>query len=284
MLLVVWGINYAGTRVYGEMEFWFCSLKVITIVGLIILGIILSAGGGPSHEVIGFKYWAETGGFMQLEGIPGAKGRFLGFFSTLINAAFAFVGTEMTSIGAAETSNPRKAVPNAIRGVWIRLLLFYICSAFVIGILVSPSDPSLNLSSTAAKSPFVIAINQYVLPVHYPSSLGNLLGSCDTITSPLLHNQPTNSNVTAPGYRSYHRSSTQCSYHPLGLPPWQICSSALARCTAFTAEALRQASLERFDLMAFRGFASSSAQYLPCSRLWPAQEARQELSSATSPT
>ncbi|KAH6676312.1 putative arginine permease [Halenospora varia] len=158
MLIVVWAINLAGTRVFGEMEFWFCSIKVLTIVGLIIVGIVITAGGGPNHENIGFRFWHETGGFVQYSGIPGAEGRFLGFFSVLISAAFAFIGTEITAIAAAETGNPRKSVPNAIKSVWIRLVLFYICSAFLIGMLVSPTDPSLNLASTAAKSPFVIAI------------------------------------------------------------------------------------------------------------------------------
>lgn len=89
MLLVVYCINFAGTRVYGEIEFWFCSIKVVTIIGLIILGVIITSGGGPNHQAIGFKYWNETGGFVQYHDIPGAKGRFLGFFSVLISAAFA---------------------------------------------------------------------------------------------------------------------------------------------------------------------------------------------------
>ncbi|KAH8698690.1 putative arginine permease [Talaromyces proteolyticus] len=165
MLIVVWAINFAGTRVFGEMEFWFCSIKVITIIGLIITGVIISAGGGPNHTAIGFKYWSETGGFVQYSGIAGAKGRFLGFFSVLIDAAFAFIGTEITAIAAAETASPRKNVPRAIKSVWIRLVLFYVCSAFLIGLLVSPSDPSLNISSTAAKSPFVIAIKNAGIPV-----------------------------------------------------------------------------------------------------------------------
>ncbi|TYJ56100.1 hypothetical protein B9479_003210 [Cryptococcus floricola] len=158
VLIVVWAINFAGTKYYGECEFWFASLKIITIIGLIISGIIITSGGGPNHETIGFRFWNETGGFMQYEGIAGAKGRFLGFFATLISAAFAFIGSEITAIAAAETLDPRRAVPRAIKSVWVRLVLFYITSAFLIGLLVSPSDPSLNLSSTAAKSPFVIAI------------------------------------------------------------------------------------------------------------------------------
>ncbi len=160
MLIVVLGINFAGTRVYGEMEFWFCSIKIITIIGLIIAGIVISASGGPNHHAIGFYYWQEAGGFVQYAGIPGAKGRFLGFFSVLISAAYTFVGTEVTAIAAAETADPRRSVPNAIRSVWIRLVIFYLLSAFMIGLLVSPTDPSLNLKSTAAKSPFVIAIQE----------------------------------------------------------------------------------------------------------------------------
>ncbi|CAN8106043.1 unnamed protein product [Discula destructiva] len=165
MLMVVYAFNFSPNKAYGEMEFWFASIKVITVTGLILLGIIISAGGGPNHEAIGFKYWNETGGFVQYLGIPGAKGRFLGFFSVLINAAFAFIGAEVTAIAAAETADPRRAVPKAIKSVWFRLILFYICSAFIVGLLVSPSDPSLNLGSTAAKSPFVIAIKEAGIPI-----------------------------------------------------------------------------------------------------------------------
>ncbi|KAL2060509.1 hypothetical protein VTL71DRAFT_9540 [Oculimacula yallundae] len=150
--------NWGGTRVFGEMEFWFCTIKVITIVGLIILGVVITAGGGPNHQAFGFRFWNETGCFVQYSDIPGAKGRFLSFFSVMINAAFAFIGTEITAIAAVETANPRRTVPGAIKSVWIRLVLFYLCSAFIIGLLVSPTDPSLDLASTAAKSPFVIAI------------------------------------------------------------------------------------------------------------------------------
>lgn len=77
-LIVVVVINLLGAGVYGECEFWFSSIKVLTIVGLIILGecsicdypvdiahesvgIIISAGGGPDHHTIGFEYWRNPG-------------------------------------------------------------------------------------------------------------------------------------------------------------------------------------------------------------------------------
>ncbi|BGP00891.1 hypothetical protein NBRC10513v2_001015 [Rhodotorula toruloides] len=152
-------INFGGSRVYGETEFWFASIKMVTILGLIILGIVLTAGGGPSGEVIGGKYWQNPGPLVQYLGIEGAKGRFLGFFTVLLQSAYSYIGSEIVAIAAAEAKNPKKTVPSAIKKVWVRIVLFYVCSVTVIGLLVSSADPRLNLSDgTAASSPFVIAV------------------------------------------------------------------------------------------------------------------------------
>lgn len=51
----------------------------MTIIGLIITGVIISAGGGPNHEAIGFKYWDETGGFTPYEGIGKRISQFVAF-------------------------------------------------------------------------------------------------------------------------------------------------------------------------------------------------------------
>ena len=157
-VLVLQFVQDPSSLARASLTIALAGIKVITVIGLIITGVVITAGGGPDGEAIGFRFWNQTGGFVQYAGIPGAKGRFLGFFSVLISAAFAFIGTEITAIAAAEAADPRRTVPKAIRTVWVRLILFYIASAFVIGLLVSPSDPSLDLESTAAKSPFVIAI------------------------------------------------------------------------------------------------------------------------------
>jgi len=157
-LVVIVFINFCGVRYYGEAEFWFSFIKVTTIVGLIILGIVLDLGGGPSHDRIGFRYWKKPGAFNQLNGIPGTKGRFLAFWATFINAAFSFLGTEIVALAAGEAENPRRNVPKAIRRVFYRILLFYVGGVIVIGWLVPYNDPRLLGASTAASSPFVIAI------------------------------------------------------------------------------------------------------------------------------
>ncbi|KAG0140635.1 hypothetical protein CROQUDRAFT_664942 [Cronartium quercuum f. sp. fusiforme G11] len=158
-LLIVTAINMGGARFYAEFEFWFASIKVVTIVGLIILGIILDAGGGPDHDHLGFRYWRNPGPFVQYLGIEGSLGRFLGFWAVLIQASFSYIGTEITAITAGEARNPKKSLPTAIRGVAVRICMFYILGTFVIGLLVPSNDPRLHLDShDAASSPFVIAI------------------------------------------------------------------------------------------------------------------------------
>ncbi|KAG2361323.1 amino acid permease [Suillus spraguei] len=150
-LSVVLIINMLGAGAYGEAEFIFASIKVITITSLIILG-------GPNHDRIGFRYWKNPGPFAQYLGIEGAKGRFLGWWAVLTQAAFSFSGTEVVAIAAGEAKNPRRNLPKAIRRVYIRILLFYIGGTLVIGLLVPFNNPSLKLNSEAAQSPFVIAI------------------------------------------------------------------------------------------------------------------------------
>ncbi|KAK0440399.1 amino acid permease [Desarmillaria tabescens] len=152
-------INLFGAGAYGEAEFIFASIKVITIVGLVILGVVLDLGGGPNHDRLGFRYWKNPGPFVNYQGIPGAKGRFLGFWAVLTQAAFSFIGTEIVAISAGEAKNPRITLPKAIRKVYVRIILFYILGTLIIGLLVPSNDARLDLNDgTAASSPFVIAI------------------------------------------------------------------------------------------------------------------------------
>ncbi|KAI0935319.1 hypothetical protein AcV7_003793 [Taiwanofungus camphoratus] len=173
-LVVVILINMFGAGAYGEAEFIFASIKVITITGLIILGIVLDLGGGPNHDRIGFRYWKHPGPFAQYAGIPGAKGRFLAWWAVMTQAAFSFIGTEVVAIAGAEAKNPRRNIPKAIRRVYVRILLFYIGGVTIIGLLVPYDSKDLNLASgTAAASPFVIAIENAGIKV-----LPSIINAC----------------------------------------------------------------------------------------------------------
>lgn len=150
--VVVVVINLFGVRGYGEAEFVFSLIKVLAVVGFIILGVILDCGGGPIGGYIGGRYFDNPGAF--------AHG-FKGVCSVFVTAAFSFTGTELVGLAAAETENPRKTLPSAAKQVFWRILLFYILSLLMVGLLVPYNDPRLlgGSSVDAAASPFVISIN-----------------------------------------------------------------------------------------------------------------------------
>lgn len=145
-------INFFGVKGYGEAEFVFSFIKVITVVGFIILGVILVCGGGPEGGYIGARYFYDPGAF--------ANG-FKGVCSVFVTAAFSFAGSELVGLAAAETANPRKSLPGAAKQVFWRITLFYILSLLMVGLLVPyTSDRLIGASSVdAAASPFVIAIS-----------------------------------------------------------------------------------------------------------------------------
>lgn len=145
-------INFFGARGYGEAEFILSIIKVLAVVGFILFGIIVNCGGGPKEGYIGGKYWHNPGAFSN---------GFKGVCSVFVSAAFAFTGTELAGLAAAETRNPRKTLPRATKQVFWRILLFYIISLSLVGLLVPYTDKRLTngLSSVDARaSPFVIAI------------------------------------------------------------------------------------------------------------------------------
>jgi amino acid transporter len=69
--------------------------------------------------------------------VPGNTGRFLGFWSVFIQAAFAYGGPDMIAMTAGEARYPRRVLPNVFNRVIFRLLFFYIGGTFCIGTLVS---------------------------------------------------------------------------------------------------------------------------------------------------
>ncbi|KAI9791923.1 MAG: glyceraldehyde-3-phosphate dehydrogenase 1 [Piccolia ochrophora] len=153
-LLFIWSINLFGVKGYGEAEFVFAIIKVIAVIGFIILGIVINCGGAPNGGYIGGAYWSDPGAF---------KNGFKGLCSVFVTAAFAFAGTELVGLAAAETANPRKSLPTAVKQVFWRICLFYIVSLTIVGLIVRSDDPQLlNGDSTtnadASASPFVVAI------------------------------------------------------------------------------------------------------------------------------
>jgi amino acid transporter len=146
-------INVMGTLGYAEEEFVSSCIKLGATVVFMIIALVLVLGGGPSSGMYG-EYWGARTWYN-----PGAFNHgFKGFCTVFVTAAFSFSGTELVGLAAAETKNPLKSLPGAIRQIFWRITLFYILGLFFVGLLVPYDNEDLLGSSTDANtSPFVIA-------------------------------------------------------------------------------------------------------------------------------
>ncbi|KAJ9149358.1 Proline-specific permease [Pleurostoma richardsiae] len=169
ILVLVICLNIFAVAIYGEAEFCFASIKIITIVGLLLMAFIVDLGGNPKHQRLGFWTWKHPGAMKEYDG-KGDWGRFLGLFSTLVNAAFSYGGVELVAVAAGEAENPRKNIPKAVRRVFWRILFFYVLGSLAIGVLVASNDPHLlhaqeTGAAGAAQSPWVIGIQNVGIKV-----------------------------------------------------------------------------------------------------------------------
>ena len=124
-LVTMGAVNLAAVKAYGEFEFWFAMIKVVTIVLMIIGGgamIVFGLGNQGVPTGIG-NLWMH-GGFMP----NGAKGMLM----ALQMVMFAYLGVEMIGLTAGEADNPKKSIPDAINSVFWRILIFYVGALFVI--------------------------------------------------------------------------------------------------------------------------------------------------------
>ncbi|WP_431606326.1 amino acid permease [Kocuria rosea] len=148
-LAILFALNALSARAYGESEFWFSLVKVVTIVLFLGLGILMIVGvlGGESP---GFENWTT--------GEAPFVGGGLGILAIFMVAGFSFQGTELVGVAAGEAENPEKNVPRAIRTVFVRILLFYVGAITVIGFLIPYTSPNLltNGVEDISISPFTL--------------------------------------------------------------------------------------------------------------------------------
>lgn len=151
-LVVLLGLNLLTVKLFGELEFWFALIKIITIVALIVIGVILLIIGFETNtgQVAVTNLW-EHGGLFP-------NGAF-GFLMAFQMVVFAFVGVELVGVSAAETANPQKNIPSAINKIPLRILLFYVGALFVI-LTINPWN-----TLSAESSPFVQVFALVGIPV-----------------------------------------------------------------------------------------------------------------------
>ncbi|HAL08354.1 MAG TPA: gamma-aminobutyrate permease [Staphylococcus sp.] len=131
--------NLASVKAFGEFEFWFAMIKVVTIILMIVAGFgLIFFGLGNGGNAIGLGNLTEHGGFFP-NGI-------VGFFFALSMVVGSYQGVELIGITAGETKDPQKNIKKAVNGVIWRILIFYIGAIFVI-VTVYPWDQLGNVGS-----------------------------------------------------------------------------------------------------------------------------------------
>ncbi|MBV7504048.1 amino acid permease [Bacillus sp. sid0103] len=146
-------LNALSVKSYGESEYWFSLIKVVTIIVFIGVG-LLTIFGILGGQFIGFKNFTV--------GHAPVNGGLLSVLSIFFIAGFSFQGTELVGIAAGESEEPEKNVPKAIRQVFWRILLFYIVAIAVIGLIIPYTSPDLlgRDVDNIAVSPFTLVFEK----------------------------------------------------------------------------------------------------------------------------
>jgi L-asparagine permease len=141
-LVLVVAMNLISVKVFGEMEFWFALIKVITLVLFLLIGVYFVIFGSPvpGHEV-GFALFADNGGLFPSGVLPALL--------TIQGVIFAYGAIELVGTAAGETTNPEKVMPKTINAVVFRIAVFYVGSVLLLSLLLPYT------SYKAGESPFV---------------------------------------------------------------------------------------------------------------------------------
>ena len=125
IICFIGALNLCHVKVFGEMEFWLSLIKVTAIVAMIAAGAgVIFFGFGHHFPATGVENLWSHGGF--------APEGFGGIVASLGIVMFAFGGIEIIGITAAEARNPEKVIPRAINTIPLRIILFYVCTLFIL--------------------------------------------------------------------------------------------------------------------------------------------------------
>ncbi len=169
---VLLALNLMSVRAYAEAEYWFAGIKVITVIIFVAVGLLMIFGMVGNHSS-GFQNWTLS------DPNSGTHAPFVGGFTSMLTvflvAGFSFQGTEGVGLAAAETEDPTRNVPKAIRTVFWRILLFYVGAIFVAGTLISYNSPNLLNADEAhiAYSPFTMVLQQLPRFGYYAANVMN---------------------------------------------------------------------------------------------------------------
>ncbi|AQR76960.1 amino acid permease [Paenibacillus larvae] len=150
-LVIMTIVNFLAVKAYGELEFWFALIKIVTIIFMIFIGLgMIVFGIGNGGIAIGIRNLWEHGGLFP-NGVSGV-------LLSLQMVLFAFLGIEMIGVTAGEVKNPEKSLSRAIDNVFWRILIFYVGALFVVLSIYPWNEVGLK------GSPFVLMFDQIGIP------------------------------------------------------------------------------------------------------------------------
>ncbi|CDO92486.1 unnamed protein product [Kluyveromyces dobzhanskii CBS 2104] len=219
LIVVLTGVNLLNVKIYGELEYIMSVLKLAVVIWLIVLVIVLNCGGFDNGYT-GFKFWTKDRsplpditfgpfrptydlrdyGFGSKNGIGGFGGVLLSCITCSVSSTFSYIGSEIGFIAAPEAENPRKAVPSVTKRIFVRVVLFYLLSIFIVGTVIYSGDPRLL---------------RIIPEKHTESNTNMLLDIIDHLGGMNCNTQFTNNNI-------FQESSNQS--------PWVIAFKAVKQC------------------------------------------------------
>jgi len=149
LMALMTAVNLMSARSYAEFEFWFASIKVAAILVFVVIAASYAFGWtAPAGATFGNL--VDHGGFVP-------RG-WIAVLAAVPTVFFAMTGAEITTIAAAESAQPGRAVAKMTTTVIWRILIFYVVSVFFI-VSVIPWN-----SVQSGESPFTLALNAMHVP------------------------------------------------------------------------------------------------------------------------
>ena len=150
-IVLIAALNLISVKAYGEMEYWFASIKVTAIIAFILAGAALMFGAAGNEGAIGFSNFNTGAGLFPNGGWA--------LFLTMIMVVYSFQGSELVGIAAGECENPGKNVPNVIQGIVFRIIVFYVLAIIVLGATIPYKEAGV------LESPFAYVFGRIGIPI-----------------------------------------------------------------------------------------------------------------------
>ena len=177
LMAVMTAVNLLSARSYGEFEFWFSSIKVAAIVAFILVAAAyafgLTAPDGPTWSTL-----TAHGGLAPKGWVP--------VVAAVTTVFFSMVGPEITTVAAAESKDPERAVVRMATSISWRILFFYVVSLFLIVSIVPwtrvvPGESPFTLALTVMGFDWGSAAMSFIILTAVLSCLNSAVYVCSRV-------------------------------------------------------------------------------------------------------